>query len=96
MEVELESPIQHQPSSPSQIFENVSSRLKTAFTSTIMRSVVDEYDYCVVFPTEDGELIPKRGAKYMHILQLLGFETYVFKVSKTITQHNSNPAYLLP
>eukprot|EP01031_Cornospumella_fuschlensis_P034701 gene34701-42020_t len=80
MDVELGSPAQQSPSSPSTMFESMSSRLKTAFTSTIMRSVVDEYDYCVVFPTEEGELVPKRGAKYMHILQLLGFEMYVFRV----------------
>lgn len=48
--------------------------------ASVQTSLADGYDYCMVFPTENGELNANRGKHYLHVLELLGFEIYAYQV----------------
>lgn len=51
------------------------------------------YDYCLVLPTINGELVENRGQNYFRIISQLGFDYYAFKVEKkhsTLTKVSEN------
>eukprot|EP01039_Chlorochromonas_danica_P004477 gene4477-4905_t len=47
--------------------------------STFVRDLASDYDFCIVLPNVNGELVPKRGKDYVRKLQALGFEIFLYR-----------------